>query len=165
MLIDIRSAGQGTARQFRGKADLSGLRLWGQTPFPEPVTIEGNLTLRHGRVVLDYKVYYTLCVTCARCLAEIYSDKCMYGTAHQVSEDPDDGERDDVIYAPGGMLDMAQLVREDLLLLYYRPFFCKLDCKGLCPQCGTDLNASQCGCSEQKEVDSRFAALLDLIDE
>ena len=165
MLIDIRCAGQDGARTFSGKADLRDLRLWGQTPFPQPVEIEGSLTLRHGRVVLDYKVHYALSVTCARCLSEVFSDSCMFGTSHQVSENPDDSDRDDVIPAPGGMVDMAQLVGDDLLLLYTQPIFCRWDCKGLCPQCGTDLNASQCGCSEQRKVDSRFAALLDLIEE
>ena len=164
MLVDIRSASQDAARHFCGKADLSDLRLWGQTPFPEPVEIEGSLTFRHGRVDVGYTAAYTICGACARCLAGI----CQKGTAHfshQVSENPDDGGRDDVIPAPGGVLDMGQLAGADLLLSFTRPLLCKEDCKGLCPQCGADLNAAECGCPAQKEVDSRFAALLDLIDE
>ena len=160
MLLDVRC----NDRRFGGKADLRDLRLWGQTPFPGLVEIGGSISHRHGRTDVDYTAAYTICGTCARCLAEVCREKSS-GFCHQVSENLDDSERDDVIYAPGGMLDMTQLAGEDLLLLLsHQPLLCKEGCKGLCPQCGGDLNAAKCGCPEQKEVDPRFAALLDLID-
>ena len=39
---------------------------------------------------------------------------------------------------------------------------CKDDCRGLCPDCGKDLNLGDCGC-QKKEVDPRLAALADLL--
>ena len=38
---------------------------------------------------------------------------------------------------------------------------CKTDCKGLCPQCGTNLNNGTCGCIPD-EGDPRLAVLRGL---
>jgi uncharacterized protein len=38
---------------------------------------------------------------------------------------------------------------------------CRADCKGLCPQCGKNLNQEQCSCSREVE-DPRWAALKDV---
>jgi uncharacterized protein len=35
---------------------------------------------------------------------------------------------------------------------------CREDCKGLCPQCGTNLNTETCDCAQEWE-DPRLAAL------
>jgi uncharacterized protein len=40
---------------------------------------------------------------------------------------------------------------------------CRDDCKGLCPQCGTNLNRETCTCSPKWE-DPRLAALRGLLD-
>ncbi len=38
---------------------------------------------------------------------------------------------------------------------------CRDDCKGLCPHCGTNLNAEKCACAEPLE-DPRWSALKDI---
>ena len=43
------------------------------------------------------------------------------------------------------------------------PPLCKPDCKGLCPQCGKNLNEGKCGCSA-RQVDPRLEILKKLID-
>ena len=35
---------------------------------------------------------------------------------------------------------------------------CRPDCAGICPSCGTDLNAGSCNCTEEA-TDPRWAAL------
>lgn len=80
---------------------------------------------------------------CVRCLAEYtqplatsFSELYAF-TAKTVSESelrvPEDGN-----------IDLAPLVREYLLLeVPIRPL-CKTDCKGLCVECGEDLNVRTC---------------------
>jgi uncharacterized protein len=58
--------------------------------------------------------------------------------------------RDDVI-----VLD--DLVREEVLLAMPYKLLCKPDCRGLCAQCGRDLNTGTCGCAPPP--DPRLAAL------
>ena len=43
-----------------------------------------------------------------------------------------------------GTIDLAPLVREYLLLEIPISPVCKADCKGLCPECGEDLNLTVC---------------------
>jgi uncharacterized protein len=52
----------------------------------------------------------------------------------------------DVVYLPEGALDEEALVTEQFLLQKTMRELCREDCKGLCPQCGKNLNKGQCGC-------------------
>ena len=44
------------------------------------------------------------------------------------------------------IIDIMLLVRQTLALTDDIRFLCKPDCKGLCPQCGQDLNVNPCRC-------------------
>ena len=72
-------------------------------------------------------------------------------------------EPDDVNFSfyNGEEIDLDQIVREMTLLEIPLRYLCSEDCKGLCPQCGKNLNQETCSC-KVKPVDSRFAALQKL---
>ncbi len=59
-------------------------------------------------------------------------------------------------------LDLAPLIREYALLESPISPLHSPDCKGLCPECGEDLNIRDCGHRPQ-ENDSPFAKLKDLL--
>jgi len=61
-----------------------------------------------------------------------------------------------------GHIDFAPVLREYALLEFPIKALCRPDCKGLCIECGQDLNVKDCGHS-QEEDDSPFAALKDLL--
>jgi uncharacterized protein len=50
-------------------------------------------------------------------------------------------------FMDGGLLDPDQVVKEQLLLHVPMKTLCTLECKGLCPICGCNLNISTCSCS------------------
>ena len=52
------------------------------------------------------------------------------------------------------------MLREQFVLAVPFAPLCREDCKGLCPQCGIDLNTGTCAC--EKPVDPRLAALKGL---
>jgi len=58
-------------------------------------------------------------------------------------------------------LNMLDVLREQFWLAWTPMAVCSEDCKGLCLQCGTDLNHGECNCHE-KVKDNPFAALKDL---
>jgi uncharacterized protein len=60
-------------------------------------------------------------------------------------------------------LDLGELMREQLELALPMKPLCSEDCKGLCPECGTNLNKATCGCKPKWE-DSRLAGLKSLLD-
>lgn len=62
-----------------------------------------------------------------------------------------------------GILDLAPLLRAEVLILTTRGMLCRADCKGLCPECGINRNRATCTC-ELDSVDPRLAQLKQLLD-
>lgn len=60
-------------------------------------------------------------------------------------------------------IDLGQLMREQFYLSVPMKPLCTEHCRGLCPQCGTNLNKETCNCAQGWE-DPRFAALKTLRD-
>lgn len=62
------------------------------------------------------------------------------------------------------VLDVAELLRQQLLVHIPMAFVCREDCRGICPQCGRNLNEGPCGCPAEPG-DSRWGRLADLLKE
>lgn len=75
---------------------------------------------------------------------------------HRVGEEEETGSCE-YLEAPG-MIDLIDVLREDIWLEWKSDVVCREDCKGLCPQCGRDLNRGACGCGRD-ESDHPFAVL------
>lgn len=60
-------------------------------------------------------------------------------------------------------LDLEDLIREQFQLALPMKPLCRETCNGLCPECGTNLNLTACGCAPKWE-DPRLAALKGLLD-
>lgn len=74
----------------------------------------------------------------------------------EASVEVEEGDLDLFGYV-GENIDLEPLVREQFVLaIPYAPL-CKEDCKGLCSQCGADLNLAACSCAPL--VDGRWEAL------
>ena len=63
----------------------------------------------------------------------------------------------------GQSIELDDIIIPALLLAVDFAYYCKPDCKGLCPKCGKNLNEGPCGCST-REIDSRLAVLQKLLD-
>jgi uncharacterized protein len=61
------------------------------------------------------------------------------------------------------MLDMAPLLREEVLIEASHGALCAPDCQGLCTGCGINLNRNTCDC-EVDDIDPRMAVLKKLLD-
>ena len=82
--------------------------------------------------------------------------------------DKGDGELDideDQYTYTGHVLELDDAVRTAILLELPSRILCKEDCRGLCAQCGANLNVNVCSC--QKDLTSRnpFSALASLLNE
>ena len=61
-------------------------------------------------------------------------------------------------------LDLSEAVRQAAVLEEPMAPLCRPDCRGLCPQCGADLNVAPCHC-EPGPVDARWAALQSVLSD
>ena len=115
---------------------------------------------------------------CKRCLKKVRLDEPIDLTLTYVPREPhpaEAGRRGDDAGKPeqaasfdletvdeepysGKTIDLAPALREQILLAVPPSPVCDETCKGLCPACGKDLNAGDCGC-EKTTIDPRWAAL------
>jgi uncharacterized protein len=114
------------------------------------------------------KLDATMEVGCARCLEPVqftvnrafdllYRPLGVDRRAEEVSISEADTE---IGYYDGDALLLEDVLREQVLLASPVKLVCREDCKGLCPQCGANLNDETCNC--QQPGDPRWAALSDL---
>lgn len=59
-------------------------------------------------------------------------------------------------------IDLSLLIREQLYLALPMKPICRVDCAGLCPLCGANLNLTPCNCVRET-VDPRLASLKTLL--
>jgi uncharacterized protein len=99
---------------------------------------------------------------CRRCLTSVSSPLSLeIGALFSQDADAQD-DPDSYAVAPDATeVDVTLAVREELVLAAPQFAVCREDCKGLCPQCGKDLNAGPCGCAP---VDARWRPLQALKD-
>lgn len=106
---------------------------------------------------------------CSRCLRDVEVDleaETVFTFAPE--EPPESGEEVEVAseeadfyFYRGGSLNLREPVRDHLLMSVPLQPLCGEGCRGLCPQCGADLNEGPCGC-EGEARDPRWEALARL---
>jgi uncharacterized protein len=106
--------------------------------------------------------------TCARCAEDFKAstDRAfrLVMAPKSVGIDSDPGLRaDDLEFSlyEGDEIDLAPVIREQLLLALPTRPLCREDCRGLCAHCGINLNRGECRC-ETAQPDPRFAVLRSL---
>lgn len=118
----------------------------------------------------DVEVEGTLTVAwrdqCRRCLTPLAEDLEIAVHERYVREPapPGDAEGPEEFPIENGQIDLAPMVREELLLGVPDAPLCREDCAGICPSCGADLNAGPCDCDTTVR-DERWAILDQLKDD
>ncbi|RJQ43342.1 MAG: DUF177 domain-containing protein [Nitrospiraceae bacterium] len=125
---------------------------------------------RYGkRVLIEGTGRITVTVKCSRCLKEsaLPLDLNFREEYLPAEGSEKEGEQEltssdlDLSYYRDDELDIAEIVKEQVLLAVPMKTLCREDCMGLCLACGKDLNEGLCGCKEM-ETDPRLAPLSKL---
>lgn len=66
----------------------------------------------------------------------------------QMDLDVEAGNDIDITYISNDFIDLGDVVTEQLTLQVPFQPLCKEDCKGMCAQCGADLNVGRCACAK-----------------
>jgi DUF177 domain-containing protein len=113
----------------------------------------------------------TLELECGRCVEpfEMPVDarwELRYVPATEASSEPDREITDDDLttaFYRDESLDVIEMLREQFQLLLPMKPLCAESCRGLCPECGANLNRTECGCQPRWE-DPRLAPLKGLLN-
>jgi uncharacterized protein len=130
----------------------------------------------HGRKgkILDVRLVgemsTSISINCARCLEPVTRAvdskfDVLYrpqGSDAGVEEIALNQAETEIGYYKGEGVALEDVLRELLLLAVPIRTVCSEQCKGLCPQCGQNLNQGACDC--KPPVDARWTALSDLKD-
>jgi len=152
--VDLRALNRGpvdtAGRLESGDPAFHGLEL----ELAGPVSVTGRLqTTGPGEYFWRARLGADIRTNCRRCLTDV---------VHHVDEEVDvlfsdnpDAADDPAVYVvppAATTIDLAGVVREELALAMPRYLLCREDCAGLCPRCGTDLNAGRCQCAPAQPV-------------
>jgi uncharacterized protein len=125
----------------------------------------------HARYRLVGRLSTTLEQACSRCLepfrhsVDASFDIRYLPQTDNTGADEREVEEDDLsdAFYRDEQIDLRQLMEEQFYLALPMKPLCRVDCKGLCPNCGTNLNDATCECEIRWE-DPRLAGLKALID-
>jgi uncharacterized protein len=125
-----------------------------------PVHVVGRLSAAGvGRYYFSGHLDGEVAGECRRCLTDVTTSIDEDVQLLFVEADTEGADDPDVfvVDARAHELDLRPALREAWLLAVPALVQCRDDCKGLCPTCGTDLNAEACDCASAS--DSRWDAL------
>ncbi|MGH9442168.1 MAG: YceD family protein [Thermoanaerobaculia bacterium] len=145
-----------------------------------PISMSGEVTAMDDEYLLDATLSYSGELECGRCLAA-YPFEQRQAVQLRLRERPAappapkpvrpgrptappeeevelSGDDLDVVFFDEPVLPFEDVAREQILIAIPMKPLCREDCRGLCPNCGTDLNVGTCACSE-KAVDPRLEVL------
>ena len=127
---------------------------------------EMDLSIDGRTVRVDGLVSGDFVAPCARCTEsttthlESSVDMVLKPDSARKREEPEDI---DFGYYSGEEIDCGSLAEEALMLAIPYVVLCSEDCKGLCPQCGANLNQAPCACRKEEETKSSpFSVLKDM---
>ena len=165
--------------RFEGTCDLPVLEVGPDDfRFLEPVAWHVDITNTGSALLVAGSVSGSATCACSRCLEDVAYDfegdiEGYFLIDESGSGDFADGE-DDVpgedefdILPPDHIIDLAPLIGAALMVDAPAMPLCSDYCKGLCPQCGANLNEGPCGCGRDESLEAfereanPFAALAD----
>ena len=125
-----------------------------EAKFINPLSCTVSLFRQGGdSIYVTADVDTTILVECRRCINPFEVDitatlDLLFSMGDESSEPDEADER----YYDGETLDISEDVRRTLVLEIPTWSLCSETCKGLCPECGTDLNTTECSCEMMDEM-------------
>ena len=125
----------------------------------EPLTWTATIERAGEEIRMVGAVQTTIELSCSRCLelasAEISKSFDLFFRERDdemFDEDEVELSEEDTrtAFFTGTELALGDVLREQVLLALPMKALCRVDCKGLCPTCGTNLNVNTCNCPDER---------------
>ncbi len=143
--------------------EMSDICFSGTKPFRTPVKTDVSIENHAGTVYLKANVEFDFHTSCDRCAVDILK-RFNYTFNHILKLAVDENCDENSIVIENYKLDLDKLLIDDILLETPSKFLCSDDCKGLCLNCGQNLNQGMCGCNTY-QGELHFEVLKSLINE
>ncbi len=147
----------GKSGKFQSEFNLEDQEYLGvEIHFLQPLRVSGEFLCDGAGIDIRGIVCAVIRSQCVRC-TKVFGQPFSFEYEERFVRNP---QPDDECYPfEGDELDLSQMILDNLFLNLPVYSVCREDCKGLCPICGCDLNASQCSCAPADNKENPFAAL------
>ncbi len=142
------------------KSRLGEFKIVEKSPLVLTITNVGDQKLE-----IEGVVRLTVSIPCDRCLEEVptvFDLRIQRKLDMKQSEEDRIKDLDESNFITQTELDVDQLVYNEVLIEWPLKVLCKEDCKGICSQCGANLNFGTCSCEHEERLDPRMAAISDI---
>jgi uncharacterized protein len=137
MKIDVARLKEGVEENFQESLAPAELDLdTSEVRYKSNINISTNVKKDMQVVFTHTHFSATAEFTCSRCLKE----------CDQVVEKDIDVQYP--LDKSQQFIDITQEIRQEIILGNPDKFLCKADCRGICPNCGQDLNSGECKCRD-----------------
>ena len=139
--------------------------------FTTPIHLDAQVRKVKEEITVEGRISTQINMLCSRCLTQYDESveerfEVIYLPRPDTQEVVDELELEEadlnVSYYESETISLAELIREQLLLLLPVKPLCNDDCAGLCPSCGQNLNEGSCTCSKET-LDPRLSVLGQLL--
>jgi uncharacterized protein len=113
-------------------------------------------------LLLQVKMRSSITAECVRCLKD-FDQPLSVDFTELYAFTKDQVTESGLLVPETGKIDLASLLREEFLLAIPISPLCKVDCPGLCPVCGEDLNEGDHDHADEL-IDPRLEALKALLE-
>ena len=164
LAVDVRELLQrpGAHKHVVVRAPLSDLATpVASVPPDRPVTVDAEIESVVEGLLVSGRVAATAVVRCVRCLRDL-DHELEVEVRELFALEPGDDEDEGYAVLPDDRLPLDTMARDALVLGFPAFPLCRPDCAGLCPVCGADRNADDCGHGGTEQLDPRWAGLADL---
>jgi uncharacterized protein len=130
-------------------------------PPDRPVTVDAEVESVVEGLLVSGTVSATARVSCVRCLRQ-FDQELAVEVRELFDLTPSGDEDEGYAVLPDDRLPLDTMARDALVLAFPAFPLHSPDCAGLCPVCGADRNATDCGHGGTEPIDPRWAGLADL---
>ena len=130
--------------------------------FFEPFSASGVIFNNSKALELDMTVSGKAKVHCARCNLPIEVEIAFPVKETLMRETDENPEDDEIILYQGSEIELDDIIVSNFLMSVPVKYLCKSDCKGLCPECGVNLNEHTCDCGKDT-MDPRWEKLAEIM--
>ncbi len=135
----------------------------------EPLEVRANAELVEGQIRIEGEFETKVEMACARCLEPVVEEvhrafDLLYSPLPKGTKPEEERlktEDTEIGFFQGDGMFLADVLIEQVLLALPMKAICRSDCRGLCANCGVNLNHEECRC-ETHATDPRLAPLARL---
>jgi uncharacterized protein len=162
MIIAIKDLNEGI-NEFEQNLPSENYKIPDSEFYPNPLSLKIFVDKLESLFRFKISVYTDAVFSCDRCLENYKSNfNETIEQLYQLGHSELDSDEIEILPDNSKEIDISKTIHDVFILNRPIRLLCRKNCKGLCVNCGVNLNNKNCGC-QQEAIDPRFEKLKSLL--